>query len=264
MQLTIDTSSAQPAELAALARFLQDLAALRTAPERVTSKVIEPADRPDSGKAPAPAIVTAASRAAQTVVAPPAPPAPSLPDPAAVFAQMPLVPAVPTAPSVPAIPPFAGVPPAAPSVPTPPTAPVVPGGVSSVLELDVRGLPWDGRIHASARTKNNDGSWRQRRGINDEAMLRRIENELLMAVAARAPTASGGVPSVPAVDASIPAAFGPFMERVSNLIVSKQTTPDAVNAALREHLGMPTMVGLATRPDLLPAAWGVIQTLLAA
>lgn len=35
-------------------------------------------------------------------------------------------------------------------------------------ELDVNGLPWDKRIHSGKPTKNADGSWKKRRGVDDE------------------------------------------------------------------------------------------------
>lgn len=277
MQITFDTTAAQPAELAALSRFLHDIAALRGAPERVVAGVmkdpaatIAPADRPDTGRIPPPAppaIVQAATQAAAAVNAP------AVPDPAAVFAQAAQIPAAPAnpavpsaAPSVPLPPPLpqgvgaVHVPPPAPSLPTATAAPAsaAPGGT----EVDVRGLPWDGRIHTSTRAKNQDGSWRQRRGINDEAMVKRIEAELMAAMAAR--PASGAAPAVPQPPAAdgTPTTFGAMMEAVSKLITDKRVTPDAVNAALMQHLGMPTMIGLGSRPDLIPQAWGIVQSLL--
>lgn len=74
----------------------------------------------------------------------------------------------PTAPEVPqgGVP----VPPSAASVPAPPsTAPEVPAAPTTSApsgELDVNGLPWDERIHASSKTRNADGSWRQRRNLS--------------------------------------------------------------------------------------------------
>lgn len=294
MQITIDTAACSGAQLAAVARFFEALAALSTAPATVTGgKPIEPADRPDTGRTPPPAIVQAATQAAAAVNAPPVPQAPAL-DPAAIFGQVmggaspvnpadalgtvaglfrdvPPVPsssAVPSAaPSVPVVPPLPrGVgafiaPPPAPTAPTVPaaSASAAPGGT----EVDVRGLPWDGRIHTSTRAKNQDGSWRQRRGINDEAMVKRIEAELLAAMAAKASNAyaPSAVPQPPAADGT-PTTFGAMMEAVSKLITDKRVTPDAVNAALMQHLQMPTMIGLGSRPDLIPRAWGIVQSLL--
>lgn len=35
-------------------------------------------------------------------------------------------------------------------------------------ELDVNGLPWDKRIHSGKPTKNQDGSWKKRKGVDKE------------------------------------------------------------------------------------------------
>lgn len=43
--------------------------------------------------------------------------------------------------------------------------------------LDSKGMPWDGRIHASSKTTNKDGSWRYRRNI-DETLINQVEAEL--------------------------------------------------------------------------------------
>lgn len=74
----------------------------------------------------------------------------------------------PTAPEVPqdGVP----MPPTVALVPAPPsTAPEVPAAPTTSApsgELDVNGLPWDERIHASSKTRNADGSWRQRRNLS--------------------------------------------------------------------------------------------------
>lgn len=44
-------------------------------------------------------------------------------------------------------------------------------------DLDARGLPWDERIHASTKTKNKDGSWRNKKGL-EASLIKQIENEL--------------------------------------------------------------------------------------
>ena len=44
-------------------------------------------------------------------------------------------------------------------------------------EKDVNGIPWDERIHASTMTKNADGSWKKRRGV-DEATVNAVVAEL--------------------------------------------------------------------------------------
>lgn len=43
--------------------------------------------------------------------------------------------------------------------------------------VDSRGLPWDERIHSVTQSKNKDGSWRNRRGVED-VQIRTVEAEL--------------------------------------------------------------------------------------
>lgn len=68
------------------------------------------------------------------------------------------------------------------------------------VEVDSTGLPWDERIHASTKGKNNDGSWKKRRGV-DEKTVKKIEGQLRATMAASAP--AGTPPSAPAA-ASLP------------------------------------------------------------
>lgn len=44
-------------------------------------------------------------------------------------------------------------------------------------DVDSRGIPYDARIHASSRNFNKDGSWRNKRGL-DDALLNKVEAEL--------------------------------------------------------------------------------------
>jgi len=85
--------------------------------------------------------------------------------------------------------------------PPPPanTAPITttPGVASSAgVELDSKGLPWDGRIHAESKGKIADGSWRKKRQI-DPALVAQVEAELrqVMGAAPAAPLAQGVAPA---------------------------------------------------------------------
>lgn len=51
-------------------------------------------------------------------------------------------------------------------------------------EFDSAGLPWDERIHSSAKATNNDGTWRARRGV-DRAVVAAVQAELRAKRAAR-------------------------------------------------------------------------------
>lgn len=45
------------------------------------------------------------------------------------------------------------------------------------IDVDTSGLPWDGRIHASTRSKTVDGNWKMRRGVDDD-IVSAVLNEL--------------------------------------------------------------------------------------
>lgn len=144
------------------------------------AETITDADRPDTGMDDASFALAQQS----------APPAPST----AAAELFPTVPAVPVAsispaPPVPS-PPAAAVPPA-------PPAPAASASPANPAELDKHGLPWDERIHAGTKAKNADGSWRQRRGLNDEALIKRVEAELRQLVANNAPSAAPLPPPAP-------------------------------------------------------------------
>lgn len=121
----------------------------------------------------------------------------------AVAGQLPIAPGAntsTTAPGALALVPPPGSAAGAPSVPAPPSNPA--GGV----ELDIHGLPWDARIHAGTAGKNQDGSWKRKKGVGDvfyndtAAELRRV-----MAIPAPAPV----VAPPPPVDAAPLASSAP-------------------------------------------------------
>jgi hypothetical protein len=78
------------------------------------------------------------------------------------------------------------------SQPSPvPTAPLVPAAppaanTSPVVELDIRGLPWDQRIHSSSHNKCKTGEWKNARGA-DPVLVKQVEEELRAAMAAPGP-----------------------------------------------------------------------------
>lgn len=118
--------------------------------------------------------------------------------PAAAFG----VPPVPLVVSTPAI--------AAGSIVAPPppanTAPITTtlGVASSVagVDLDAKGLPWDGRIHAESKAKIADGTWRKKRGV-DPALVVTVEAELRQVMGA-APAAP--IPAPQAATVTMPTA----------------------------------------------------------
>ena len=209
-----------------------------------------------------------------TVVAVPVPTAPvvsqdSSPLPTAAFA-----------------PPAATIPlPAAPAAPL--TAPPAVSG-----ERDSKGMPWDGRIHASTKAKVADGSWRYKRGC-DESVITQVESEMRAAMTAPAvaPAPAGGVgtpwpfPAEPVVvapppPAPAPAAVAPppvvapapvapvavpappvagagmtyeqLMAALPPKIVAGEITATSLQQAC-ETFGIPSIAALSTRPDLVHA-----------
>lgn len=123
--------------------------------------------------------------------------------------------------------------------------------VSSGVETDSDGLPWDERIHASSRGKmKSDGTWKRKRGVGD-SVYEGIVLELKAAMSAEvgqpyvAPTLEPEViepPTTAILD------FPSFVQACT----TAQIPQDQILAALNKH-GLPALVMLATRPDLIPA-----------
>lgn len=269
--LTVTFQFATPAEaIDALSRLTQQGA-------------IAFADRPDVG---APLVVPpSAAQVFGGAGVPVPPPAPS------TAAVVPL----PTAPVAP--PPGLPTPPAAaPSAPNPaatgvaPTAPVAPTNPAGGVEVDADGLPWDARIHASGeggkRPKNADGRWRQKRGLNDAALKKRVEDELRQAMAAPGaavtappsfassavvptppPAAAPTAPSAPPTPPAPPAApagdtFATLMARLGPPMAQGKITMQTV-CDLLAPFGLNAPAQLAARPDLVPMVAPVIDAALA-
>lgn len=69
------------------------------------------------------------------------------------------------------------------------------------VDRDSKGIPWDARIHSEAKTKNNDGTWRYKRKL-DEATKALVLAEITPANGSAPPAANGvsaatGVPPLP-------------------------------------------------------------------
>jgi len=172
----------------------------------------------------------------------------------------------------------------------PPVTTAVPPTVSPAasVERDAKGMPWDGRIHASSKAKVADGSWRYKRGV-DDTTIAPIEAEIRAALAAPVggspafaphpfyePAPAVVAPPPPVATAPIPAAPAPVVApppaapvAVPVPPVTSITTYDTLMAALPpkivsgeltaaqmqeacEQYGVPSIAALATRPDLVP------------
>lgn len=131
--------------------------------------------------------------------------------------------------------------------------------------LDKNGLPWDDRIHAGSRTKNADGSWRTKRGV-DETLLANVTSELkaLMGI----PTAVSAVPA-PAPIADTPAAvvadrsaFVKLLTKASAVITAGKLSQEELNSAVIS-VGVPSLPLLAHRFDLVPQVETLIDAMTA-
>jgi hypothetical protein len=222
------------------------------------------------GEAPMPAAVVPAAVVPAAVVPAAVVPAavvpveaPALPQPVPTPAPstvgvVPLstVPVVPVA-TLPASPPPPVAPPSVPvpapwdGAPTEHATHMSPAGV----DVDARGLPWDQRIHAGTKRKNADGTWTARRGLNDPALLARVEAELRQTMGAGAAPAPA-VPVPPPAPLEAPAVatgetFAQFCTRLSPHLASGAVTQAQLLQAATE-LGLPGFPSLMQRPDLLP------------
>lgn len=168
----------------------------------------------------------------------------------------------------------------------PPTANLA-GGV----ELDKAGLPWDGRIHASTKTKTKPGLWTAKRGV-DPALVVTVEAELRQIMAAApavapaapvappappaapvAPVASPQAPAAPVAPPAPPAApvaggadprqmFVGLVGRTSAAIGAGKVTQDEVTAICAKH-GAAALPLLANRLDLVAQVAAEVDALIA-
>ncbi len=210
---------------------------------------------------------------------------------AAVAASAPApatIPETPAAPETPAVPEVSTIPaPPLSAVPPPPVAgtDAVPGEVPppppAGVDVDKDGLPWDGRIHASTKTKTKGDQWTKKRQV-DPALVAQVEAELRAVMAAPAVSAGsvpppptgepgpvqtdpaaafGGAPSTPAdappavTETASPAPMAEFA-RIMRVVTGKQaagTLATETVAGIAQALGITGVKDLAARPDLIPA-----------
>lgn len=129
--------------------------------------------------------------------------------------------------------------------PQPPanTAPTTttPGVASSAagVDLDTKGLPWDGRIHAESKGKIADGTWRKKRNL-DPALVAQVEAELRQVM--------GAAPGVPLAPVPTPAA--PIAPVVAS--VPQVTAPPA--PAVAPPVAPAPVVGAAPTMPAAPSA----------
>lgn len=284
-QIIVDTATESPASLSLISRLLQDYAIMKAKDEQQAAHEY-PARESDAPiahaggdmRGPVPPLV-------EIPVAPGAPVDEQ--DPAKLFAAnksnnvLPFP--VPTAP-------IAAAPPVTETAATVPVAPpvaVVSAAVSA--EVDKAGVPWDGRIHSSAKGKKQDGTWKLMRGV-DKSLVTMVLHEITpkphvvagvivppgTVAAVATPVAPPLVPSVPFVPVA-PAAgvvpvgpaavslnpvqqFQAFMQAVTAAQAAGTLTQTQVLEAVKAE-GVPQLQLLITNPDkiaLVKARLGLV------
>lgn len=140
--------------------------------------------------------------------------------------------------------------------------------VAQSVECDGSGLPWDARIHSGAKAKNNDGSWKKRRGTQDSE-VKKIEAELRATLAAGQVTSAAAPPPPPPATvgtvaappppppppAAPPASANPFvtvLQKVTALQAAKKLTQEEIVGAC-QAVGVTSLPALNARPELIPA-----------
>lgn len=104
------------------------------------------------------------------------------------------------------------------------------------VEIDAAGMPWDSRIHASTKTKTVKGVWKGKKGLNDAALVKRVEAELLATMAlppggAPQPTAPAPVFQQPQA-AAAPVTLPPIAAPATAAVASNTATASAPTASL--------------------------------
>lgn len=174
-----------------------------------------------------------------------------------------------------------------PPAPAPAAAPIpAPAGT---LELDSKGLPWDGRIHASTKARNKDNSWKMKRGVED-ALIAQVESELRRVMAIPSPQHAPIAAQPPMVASSVQttvasptAAINPvpspapapiqitpqmqaeyvaFIGSTSNAIHAGKLTEQELLQCLAS-VGVESLPLLGARLDLLPAIAGIVNGIIA-
>lgn len=162
---------------------------------------------------------------------------------------------------------------------TPPAPPPPATMTNAAPEFDSKGLAYDARIHSGTKGQNKDGSWKQRRGV-DDATITAVEAELRAAhgtpAAPAAPPPPAAAPAAPPPPAAVtppappppagaadPAQLLPLlMKKVTPLIASKKLTMQDINE-MCVSLGAPTLLELnklSNRADLFPILESMVDS----
>lgn len=120
------------------------------------------------------------------------------------------------------------------------------------VEVDSAGLPWDERIHSGGKTKLADGTWRDKRGV-DNSEREAIVAELTKVMAIPVPPAEdwGQLAAETKENAPAPASIKTlpeFVRAVTGAKLGNMMVTEAVKS-----VGLESITQLGARPDLIPA-----------
>lgn len=127
---------------------------------------------------------------------------------------------------------------------------------------DKRGMAWDGRIHSSSKAMNQDGTWRNRRGV-DSSLLTQVEAALRGTPAFVVPPAPPVAPAfvIPPAPPALPAppappapptglTFQQFMHQITPHLVSGKLQQSQLAECVARN-GLDNLPRLITRPELM-------------
>lgn len=148
--------------------------------------------------------------------------------------------------------------PPAPTAGTPavPSAPAATTNLAAGVEVDSRGFPWNERIHASTKSRNDDGTWRQMRNIEKKSpgLVAQVEAEM-RAQGYLEPVPNAGtpaaptppVPQPPAAAPAVPAPPVPQAPTVPTPPAPPVPQPPAAAAPADSLVNPTTFIGMITR-----------------
>lgn len=136
--------------------------------------------------------------------------------------------------------------------------PSIPAPIDPINDVDIRGLPWDYRIHARGRTKNAKGEWKISRGVNPD-LVTKVEAELFQSLfISKIPQDTPSieptvvVPPPPlTIEAPKTMEFPEFMSCITSAVSAGKIQHEELRKIAKD-LGLPSLPIISTRPDLIP------------
>lgn len=164
-------------------------------------------------------------------------------------------------------------------------APPPPPAAPAALEFDSAGIPWDARVHQTAKGKKTDETWKVKKGM-DAAVVATIMAELRAAYPKIAPAAVNLAPPPPLTQVAPPppadpattgqpatlspgsptgvTAFRVLMQTITANTNTGKLTNDEVDAALKSvNLPARQLISLVQNPDKVQGVADYIAAVLA-